>query len=965
MAFTMPEKQEIVRQVELYYLQLNVNDSLLAKINEMTRLKMVDHDAVKKEREQKDWNRQNVHDMESELSNRVENAILLMAMNMTDEFANTMIQLPRIAITVDSLKDTRYWTPFIERIKLISNKNAIAWLKAQEAYLLCKQYHDQDLYWRDAEQYAAISLRQLKLFRDERLRLDVLHRLQFIIQRFRSMHELALTMAEINSRTAESVGYYLRSASMQFHMAWTLYDQGEIAKSFDVNNALLSFIEEYQNVPSMDWYRKECSILVAILYWQLGEYENGLAICQAFLKQNLNLDQQYRIANTQALLFRAMGKYELAEKQYKAALTLADSLNALNNKISILGNLGYLFEQLTEYDRAIIYYTKAKDLLEKSNPENLEDRANTLLNLLNAMIKNGEQEGLEDLTDETINIIEQLGNAPGSQSELWMSLGQIHMDLKKPEKALPYFQRAILICDKKEMVHIGLQNKILLSQCILQMGDYENATALLDQVLTLSEENNAIERFIDAKALQSEIQFQQANIDRAIDISNTLIDKIDEISTSFENSHRLYAYRQKIYDYIKRAVYYEIKNNQLDQAYAKLNYAKQRTFSSNQNKSNFQNSYSLRQTSPINQMEEFNSNSPLKIITLDYMLTNDSLYVFLLYNKNLQILKKGIDRPELERNVAALHSNILSTIKVLNEYQIEIMRDHYKTSKLLGMYLYDELMDSFGISQYLDRAEYLCVIADEFLYDIPFSALVVGTADGETYLADKITLLNNSGFGTVIKEKDTDITNKRVLISADTNIPGIEELVSFVKSYYQNTTGLYVDNDFSKEDVIKTLGQKYDIYIFIGHARANNIYPELSEIELMASSKSTDERQKVTLSISDLKRGNWDSAEMIMLIGCETGSGKRYRSAGIASIQQSLSSLGAKNVLGTMWEIDAGQAVDHIKDFVRFWAETADPALALRRTQQNALKNLSQHTFFQEPFPYLWSGYILSYNQYN
>jgi CHAT domain-containing protein len=99
-------------------------------------------------------------------------------------------------------------------------------------------------------------------------------------------------------------------------------------------------------------------------------------------------------------------------------------------------------------------------------------------------------------------------------------------------------------------------------------------------------------------------------------------------------------------------------------------------------------------------------------------------------------------------------------------------------------------------------------------------------------------------------------------------------------------------------------------------------------------------------------------------VGCETGSGKIYRSAGIAGLQQSITALGAKNVLGTLWEIDAGQAVYHIKDFVQFWTESGDPAQALRKTQEKALKHLSAHKFYRVPHPYLWSGYILS-NNYN
>ena len=112
---------------------------------------------------------------------------------------------------------------------------------------------------------------------------------------------------------------------------------------------------------------------------------------------------------------------------------------------------------------------------------------------------------------------------------------------------------------------------------------------------------------------------------------------------------------------------------------------------------------------------------------------------------HIRLAKKGIKRAELARNVSALHSNILSTVEILNDYKIEKMREHYHTSKMLGIFLYNELLGSLGMGAYLDSADYLCVIADEFLYDIPFNALVVDTVDGVTYLADKVTIIDNSG----------------------------------------------------------------------------------------------------------------------------------------------------------------------------------------------------------------------------
>ena len=73
------------------------------------------------------------------------------------------------------------------------------------------------------------------------------------------------------------------------------------------------------------------------------------------------------------------------------------------------------------------------------------------------------------------------------------------------------------------------------------------------------------------KQFSPKFNTKKGNLDEAIPVSNKLIDKISyTLSQEFEEKNRLYAYRQKIYDYLKRSIIYEIAHDRIDLADVKL-----------------------------------------------------------------------------------------------------------------------------------------------------------------------------------------------------------------------------------------------------------------------------------------------------------------------------------------------------------------------------------------------------------
>jgi len=159
--------------------------------------------------------------------------------------------------------------------------------------------------------------------------------------------------------------------------------------------------------------------------------------------------------------------------------------------------------------------------------------------------------------------------------------------------------------------------------------------------------------------------------------------------------------------------------------------------------------------------------------------------------------------------------------------------------------------------------------------------------------------------------------------------------------------------------VLKKLGEKYHIFIFVGHGVANRQYPDRSYLDLSVKISNTSRKEIVRLSMADLSNLPRFDAQLVMLIGCETASGKIYRGTGASGLHQSFLSLGARTVLGNLWEVDASYAIPQAQRFLERWISDSIPTAALRDCQLATIQSLENDQYYRQPHPYFWGSYVL------
>ncbi|MFQ5630061.1 MAG: CHAT domain-containing protein, partial [bacterium] len=495
--------------------------------------------------------------------------------------------------------------------------------------------------------------------------------------------------------------------------------------------------------------------------------------------------------------------------------------------------------------------------------------------------------------------------------------------------------------------------------------DFQEARNLLIKVQNQAEEAKDAQGGIDAKGMEAFIAFRQGKKDDAIQLYNTLSSEIERKGEQIADIYKLSGFHQKNYDYLKQAVVCELNNQRIDSAYIKLDNAKSWVLRSGNVSSSGNGILENKGGANLDVASLKNQISDKQLI-INYFLTRDTLYTFTVTRDSIKLLPpKAVRFEALHSLVNAYKGAINQTIEIFRSQPTSTFAAHFDSTSALGQRLYDILFGWPELQSLLNQTEMTYIVPDEFLYGLPFSTLRKPDNENFDFLTSQtaLTYLPSTRYFQA-SSNNADFDSKKVLISVDNEINETDRLVSFVKKKFPLTTELAVNKaarNITKHDILKKLQEQYHIFIFLGHSEPNTIFPDSSIFEMTAISLVDSLAMTLPISLGDLKSINWENAEMVLLIGCETAQGAIYRGTGIAGIQQSLLSLGAKEVLASLWKIDADETVSQINLFLKLFLQSGNATLALQEVQNTKVQEFENDNFYKRPHPFIWGSFIHSY----
>lgn len=231
---------------------------------------------------------------------------------------------------------------------------------------------------------------------------------------------------------------------------------------------------------------------MGVAYAQLGEFRTALPSFEEALSLAQKVGDERLEAPIQTLLggiSDVLGEPIKSRQHYELARLLAKRLNDSPSEGSALNNVGKLYNDSGDFQRAIDYYLQALPLF----ADRPERRAITLHNIGVTYNALGESERALDYLQQSLTILKK-GPDRNAESYTLINIGVAYNDLLKYREALDYYAQARAIQQKTGNRAQEAETLDLLGTNYTDMGQLERALEYHQQALEIQRATKNIRR---------------------------------------------------------------------------------------------------------------------------------------------------------------------------------------------------------------------------------------------------------------------------------------------------------------------------------------------------------------------------------------------------------------------------------------------------------------------------------------
>lgn len=291
------------------------------------------------------------------------------------------------------------------------------------------------------------------------------------------------------------------------------------------------------------------------------------------------------------------------------------------------------------------------------------------------------------------------------------------------------------------------------------------------------------------------------------------------------------------------------------------------------------------------QLSFFNSTPPIK--ELQKQLDHNSVIVSY-HLAPEKLLAFVITFSHFTHKVIPIDSNFYTGISRMKE-QLSGFRDLAET-RSYSSELYQYLIDP--VSDLLPSSGRLIIIPDDELNYLPFEAL---KDEDNHYLLSKFSVQYQ--YTTSLVEKKSHYHEQKKTLGLAPFAGGKRSVTDEVMLpgsalEFRDITGKVLLNESATKENFIAYAQDFRYLHLATHAKANNDTPSRSYISFFPN--GTDQR----LYTEEITSLNLDSAELVILSACETGTGKLVKGEGLMSLSRAFAYAGCHDIITSLWKAE-------------------------------------------------------------
>lgn len=869
-----------------------------------------------------------------------------------------------MAARVDSGLTCSYWMPLLEFLDKADTATWHKWRTAVKASELSRAAYKQSQF-ECAKFLALAGLHNAAAMPDRRLYLDLCLRLQnALVEGAEPVFNIGFAFADWVARESRELGYFLRLVSAEFNCGNQLYQFGRYDEALERFKTVLKLTQQWRHFPRghMQWYSVEAMERLAAVFYKLGDYSAMRNHLESYGKLVSETRQKTLYHLDRGMGARLIGDLQAAEDELRTAIKYgkgeaeSEDTDPVNAWYAYL-ELGDLYLEYDLPEKALFTFRRAKTYATQNKPELL---AGEKLN--DYWLHMAEAFAQSRILDSAAIALKQANrqpvDSPWLQVKNFFCAAKVNDELGKVGEADTLLSRALALCQNNGMTIYAIDailRRVALSFKVHpQSAPAQYSMPALEALIAQVKKSGAKQQLVHSLALAVEAANRAGRYEQARPYADRLLQEIEALSRLYDQEQRQVFFQHSTYDKVKAAVDLDIRLGKIDSAFIKLDYIKFRAL--RQRLAALQDSRATTATHSAymirNSLQQHLQ--PDEAI-INYMVTADTLYAFVLTSSRLRLFRTAVPRRDLQNLVHQYIADLAPTGAKSDGYDEQRQQREFLNALQLSHSLYNHLVKP--MAEYLATSKFFYIVPDEFLHSLPFNTLAFQEEPTTEFLIDRKAVMYlpaASVFFTAGENRDSKLP-RRLLASVDSTMHGARKILEAL-SKLRTTKVTRKTNWESPAQIATGLFGDYQIYFFYAHAEANWDDPWQSFIQMPLQPSLPQGK----LTYSRIDSIDWRQAALVILAGCETTGNRVYHGAGLSGLQRSFFGAGAKQVLATFWKVDAEQVAQQMPVFLQEWDRSGDAILALQKMQQTAIVHLRNDPYINYPHPRYWGAYNLT-----
>ncbi|WP_020587963.1 CHAT domain-containing protein [Desulfobacter curvatus] len=309
-----------------------------------------------------------------------------------------------------------------------------------------------------------------------------------------------------------------------------------------------------------------------------------------------------------------------------------------------------------------------------------------------------------------------------------------------------------------------------------------------------------------------------------------------------------------------------------------------------------------------------------------YLTLHSQLLIWHITRAKVIVHSVFLPRSELKRKIAALRKSLIDPMQPYDE----------NLAHQLYLYLLSPIMDQV-------KSNHLVIVPHEDLYYLPFQALYQSAGKGYVGAGYEITYAPSASILSLMPAPQP-LGNPSILAAADPSLGFAPGEVQALGTHFR---GMIVADRLMTESALKASVSGKQLVHLAVHGSFVADEPLLSYLHLKKD--SVDDGR---LTAAEMYGLSLDSARLVALSACETGSVKATHANEVLGMMRGLLFAGGDALLLSSWKIDDSATASWMQTFYNA-ADRYTPAQA----SVTAIKALLNNPAYQHP--YYWSPFLL------